>query len=161
MIRIVDVINESNNPLPQYAHKGDAGVDLRADLSHPDDIVGDAIDYDTERKVLIIWSGGRACIPTGLKVAVPENCELQIRPRSGLALKQGVTILNTPGCVDSSYRQTVGVIMINLSNEPFEISDGDRIAQAVLNKFETIKWRPVDSLDETGRGEGFGSSGIK
>lgn len=161
MIRIVDVVNESKNPLPQYAHPGDAGMDLRADLSNPNDIKGDKIDYDPERKVFIIWSGGRACIPTGLKVAVPENCELQIRPRSGLALKQGITVLNTPGCVDSGYRQTVGVILINFSDEPFEIANGDRIAQAVLNKFETIKWNPVEALNETDRGDGFGSSGTK
>lgn len=160
MTQKVKVVNTSNNALPEYIHLGDAGVDLRADLSHPNSIIGDGCEYDPKRKVLIIWSGGRACIPTGLSMAIPRGYELQIRPRSGLALKNGITVLNTPGTIDSEYRGNVGVILMNCSNEPFEISSGDRIAQAVLNQFELIEWEQVDSLDNTDRGEGFGSSGI-
>jgi len=157
----VNIVNKSINELPKYANPGDAGMDLRADFSkglNEDFLFFSA--FDEERQVLIIFPGGRALIPTNLHTAVPEGYELQVRPRSGLALKSGVTVLNTPGCVDSGYRNSIGVILMNLGEDEFEISQGDRIAQGILKKFETIEWNQVESLDETERGlGGFGSSG--
>lgn len=160
--RIIEIVNNSQNKTPEYAHSNDAGMDIRADFSHPDVIKGDKCAWDEERHTFIIFSGGRACIPTGLYTAIPAGYEIQIRPRSGLALKQGISVLNTPGTLDATYRGEIGVILINLSDEPFEIQQGDRIAQMILNKVETIKWQEVNELDTTDRGEGgFGSSGIK
>lgn len=161
MSKKVEIVNKSKNKLPEYAHQQDAGMDIRADFSHPDNITGDKCAWDSDRQTFIIFSGGRACIPTGLFVAIPEGYEIQIRPRSGLALKQGITITNTPGTIDSLYRGEIGVILMNLSDEPFEIKQGDRIAQMVLNKFETIKWQSVEQLSGEDRGGGFGSSGVK
>ena len=106
--------------------------------------------------------GGRALIPTELYCAIPEGYEIQVRPRSGLALKHGITVLNTPGTVDSGYRNSIGVILINQGTEPFEVRQGDRIAQFVLNKYEEIEWVPTDNLEESERGlTGFGDSGVK
>lgn len=158
----VAIINESLNPLPKYARSGDAGIDLQADFSKVlDNKYFDFADFDNERKVLMIFPGGRALIPTNLYTAIPEGYEIQIRPRSGLALKQGVTVLNTPGTVDSQYRGNWGVILINLSDNVFEVVQGDRIAQAVLHKFETIEWDEVENLKESDRGTtGFGDSGV-
>lgn len=159
----IDVINKSTNVLPAYAKPGDAGMDMMADFSQGinDDFLFGAA-YDEIRNVLMIFSGGRALIPTGLYTAVPEGHELQIRPRSGLALKQGVTVLNTPGTIDSPYRGEIGVILINFSDDVFEVAQGDRIAQAVLNKFDTIEWNKVDVLPESERGlGGYGSTGVK
>jgi dUTP pyrophosphatase len=159
----VDIVNKSTNPLPKYAKLGDAGMDLCANLTNgfnEDFLFGAALDE--ERNVLLIFSGGRALIPTGLYTAVPEGHELQVRPRSGLALKQGVTVLNTPGTIDTGYRGEIGVVLINFSDDVFEVAQGDRIAQAVLNKFETINWNDVAELPTSERGEGgYGSTGVK
>jgi dUTP pyrophosphatase len=159
----IQIVNNSLNTLPEYTKPGDAGLDLRADFSK--EIKTDSYcfaDYDEIRNVILIFPGGRALIPTNLHVAIPEGHELQIRPRSGLALKNGISVLNTPGTVDSGYRNSIGVILINLGNAVFEVAQGDRIAQAVLNKFETIEWESVLLLSETKRGmSGFGDSGVK
>ena len=159
----VQIVNDSLNELPKYAKKGDAGMDLRADFSkgvNEDFLFFSA--FDEERNTVIIFSGGRALIPTNIHVGIPEGYELQIRPRSGLALKAGITVLNTPGTIDAGYRNSIGVILQNLGEEEFEVAQGDRIAQAVLNKIEKIEWKTVESLDKTERGlTGFGDSGIK
>ncbi len=129
-------------PLPAYATQGSAGVDLRA--SEP----------------CVIPPGGRALVPTGLRIALPEGYEAQVRPRSGLALKHGVTLLNSPGTIDSDYRGEIGVILINLGQEPFSIQPGDRIAQMVFAPVTRGVWDEVETLDETERGAGgFGSTG--
>lgn len=142
----VKIINKSKYGLPVYKHKGDAGCDLYANIDEP----------------VRLNPLGRVLIPTGVFVAVPEGFEMQVRPRSGLALKHGVTVLNTPGTVDPGYRNEVKVILVNLSNEPFDINPGERIAQAVFAKHETAEWELVETLDETERGmRGFGSSGLK
>lgn len=131
-----------------YAHEGDAGFDLRASLP--------------EGETLLMKPGDRALIPTGVAFAIPAGHEVQIRPRSGLALKHGVTVLNAPGTIDSQYRGEVKVLLMNLSHEPFYIERGDRIAQAVMAKFETATFEYVEDLDDTARGEGgFGSTGGK
>jgi len=132
--------------LPHYGSAGAAGMDLRAAVPAKEPV--------TVRPL------GRALIPTGLTVAVPEGFELQVRPRSGLALKHGVTCLNTPGTVDSDYRGEVGVILINLGESDFVVRRGDRIAQAVVARHERVQWREVETLDHTSRGSGgFGSTG--
>ena len=129
-------------PTPSYAHKGDAGVDL----------------YAAEDAVL--KAGERKLIRTGIKIAIPEGYEGQVRPKSGLALKHGLSIVNSPGTVDSSYRGEVGVICINLGNEPIKIEKGKKVAQMVFKKIETVKFEEVPQLDDTSRGEGgFGSTG--
>jgi len=159
----VKIINNSANELPKYTNPGDAGMDLRADFSKGinEDMLFFA-GYDEVRNVVIIFPGGRALIPTNIYTAIPEGCEVQIRSRSGLALKSGVMILNTPGTIDSNYRNAWGLIVANFGDEDFEIAQGDRVAQAVLNKFETIEWNLVTDLNETDRGlKGFGDSGIK
>ncbi len=128
--------------LPKYEHDYSAGMDVR---SRVDDS---------------LQSGERKIVPTGLKVAIPEGYEIQVRPRSGLAIKKGIGVLNSPGTIDADYRGEIGIIMINHSNELFEIKKGDRIAQIVFNKFEHATWQQVDELPETARGEGgFGSTG--
>lgn len=140
----VKVINKSENKLPEYATPGSAGIDLRASILEP-------ITLEPMKRVLV---------PTDLYMKIPEGYELQVRPRSGLALKQGITVINTPGTIDSDYIDNVGVILINLSEDPYIISPGDRIAQAVLNKIEQIEWEEVKTLDKTNRKGGFGSTGI-
>ena len=167
----VNVINLSENDLPKYETINAAGLDIRADFSRispetPLRTYGDSeIVFTGENHVktmLRLDPGARALIPTGLKVALPDNCELQVRPRSGLALKKGLTVLNTPGCVDADYRGEVGVILINLGFEAVWIEDGERIAQLILNPIERIEWEEVRSLNETERGEGgFGHTNIK
>lgn len=140
----IQVINESHHPLPQYATVQSAGLDLRANL-------------DTSITLLPME---RRLIPTGLRIALPQGYEAQVRPRSGLALKHGITLLNTPGTIDADYRGEIGIILINLSTEPFTIADGDRIAQLVIARYEQAEWTEVSSLDVTERGEGgFGHSG--
>ena len=157
----MNILKRGDNELPTYAHPSDAGLDLRADFSNPDTITAHNCDWDSERKTFIMFSGGRAAIPTGIKVNIPDGYELQVRSRSGLAIKQGVFTLNSPGTIDAGYTGEICVILCNLSEEPFEIKQGDKIAQAVLNKIEHIEWNVVDSLEETDRGEkGFGSTGI-
>lgn len=140
----IQVINESHHPLPQYATVQSAGLDLRANL-------------DTSITLLPME---RRHIPTGLRIALPQGYEAQVRPRSGLALKHGITLLNTPGTIDADYRGEIGIILVNLSTEPFTIADGDRIAQLVIARYEQAEWTEVSSLDVTERGEGgFGHSG--
>ena len=142
----VRIINQSHHPLPQYATPQSAGMDLRANLSES----------------LTLQPMQRTLIPTGLYMALPAGYEAHVRPRSGLAIKHGVTVLNTPGTIDADYRGEVCVILINLSNEPFVINDGERIAQMVIAKHEQPELVMVDVLDETERGAGgFGHSGSK
>ena len=142
----VKVVNKGNQALPEYATSQSAGMDLRANIDSP----------------ILIKSLDRKLIPTGLHIALPEGYEAQIRPRSGLALKKGITCLNTPGTIDADYRGDVGVILVNLSHEDFVVQPGERIAQMVIGKFDQVEWEVVDDLDETERGEGgFGHSGIK
>ena len=158
----VPVINKSSNELPKYAHKGDAGFDLRANVEEikNDNYLFNAIKFNDT--TIILNPGGRVLIPTGLYMAIPEGYELQIRPRSGLALNHGITVVNTPGTIDAVYRGNIGVILKNDGIEPFIIEQGDRIAQGVLNKVEEANLIEVDSLDETDRSDsGYGKSGIK
>ena len=158
----VPVINKSSNELPKYAHKGDAGFDLRANVEEikNDNYLFNAIKFNDT--TIILNPGGRVLIPTGLYMAIPEGYELQIRPRSGLALKYGITVVNTPGTIDAVYRGNIGVILKNDGTEPFIIEQGDRIAQGVLNKIEEANLIEVDSLDETDRSDsGYGKSGVK
>lgn len=143
---IVKIINKSKHPLPKYQTELSAGMDLYANLENSVELA------PMERRI----------IPTGIYIALVEGYEAQIRPRSGLAIKNGITCLNSPGTIDADYRGEVGVILANLSNEKFVINDGDRIAQMVIAKYEKITWNLVDTLDETERGSGgFGSSGVK
>lgn len=142
----VQVINRSRHALPQYATEQSAGVDLRANIEAPIEL------KPMERRL----------VPTGLFIALPPGYEAQVRPRSGLALKHGVTVLNSPGTIDADYRGEVCVILVNLSTEPFTIADGERIAQMVIARHEQAEWEPVDVLPETERGAGgFGHSGTK
>lgn len=146
------IVNKSNNPLPQYETENSAGMDLRAWMGYEESI----------NDHIYLRPGERRLIHTGLYMAIPKGYEGQIRPRSGLALKKGITVLNTPGTIDADYRGEVGVILVNLSQDIFEIANGDRIAQIVFSKCEQLKPVSVDSLDETERGEGgFGHTGIK
>ncbi|MCX6293974.1 MAG: dUTP diphosphatase [Sphingobacteriales bacterium] len=140
----INIINTSSNPLPAYATAGSAGMDIRANLSDP----------------IALNPLERMLIPTGLFVQLPPNYEIQIRPRSGMALKQGITCLNTPGTIDSDYRGEIKVLLINLSNEIQIINNNDRIAQMVFAKTETVELIAVDVINETERGEGgFGHTG--
>jgi dUTP pyrophosphatase len=158
----IPVINKSSNELPKYAHKGDAGLDLRANIEEIENnkYLFNAIKFNDT--TIILNPGGRALIPTGLYMAIPEGYEFQIRPRSGLALKHGITVLNTPGTIDAVYRGNIGVILKNDGTEPFIIEQGDRIAQGVLNKVEEANLIEAESLDETDRSDsGYGKSGVK
>lgn len=140
------IVNSSDNPLPEYETTGSAGVDLRAQLQEP----------------VMLKPLQRALIPTGLYIELPDGYEAQVRPRSGLALKKGVTVLNSPGTIDSDYRGEIKVIMINLSNETTVINTGERIAQLIVAKYEKVQFKEVDELNETERGEGgFGHTGVK
>ncbi|MDO4714703.1 MAG: dUTP diphosphatase [Bacteroidales bacterium] len=140
----IAIINRSRHALPSYATPLSAGMDLRAHLDQP----------------LTLDVGERALIPTGLSIALPAGYEAQIRPRSGLALKHGITCLNTPGTIDADYRGEIGVILINLGQAPFEIIDGERIAQLVVARHEVVEWQAVEILDDTLRGTGgFGHTG--
>lgn len=142
----IRVINKSHHPLPAYATLQSAGMDLRANLETPVTL------QPLERKL----------IPTGLYIALPAGTEAQVRPRSGLALKKGITLLNTPGTIDADYRGEIGVILINLSDVPVTVEDGERIAQMVVARYEQAEWDAVEVLDETERGAGgFGHSGQK
>lgn len=142
----VKVVNKSKHPLPQYATEGAAGMDLRANIDEP----------------IVLKPLERKLIPTGLYISLPIGYEAQVRPRSGLALKHGISVCNTPGTVDADYRGQVGVILINLSNEDFVVEDGERIAQMVIAKHEQAEWLPVEELDETERGAGgYGHTGTK
>ncbi|MCT3920716.1 dUTP diphosphatase [Elizabethkingia anophelis] len=141
----IKVINKSKHDLPKYQTAQSAGMDLYANIEAP----------------VTLQSLERRIIPTGLFIELPVGYEAQVRPRSGLAFKNGVTCLNSPGTIDADYRGEVGVILANLSKDEFTINDGDRIAQLVIAKHETVEWIPVESLEETERGAGgFGSSGV-
>ena len=140
----VKVINKSSNPLPAYATGGSSGMDVRADLNLP----------------MTLAPLGRTLVPTGLYVEIPEGFEMQVRPRSGLAIKQGITCLNTPGTIDADYRGEIKIILINLSAEDQVIHPGDRIAQLVVQRVEQVNWEPVEILAISGRSEGgFGHTG--
>lgn len=132
--------------MPNYETNQSAGMDLRANLEEP----------------ITLNSLERAIVPTGLFIELPEGYEAQIRPRSGLAAKRGITLLNSPGTIDADYRGEIGIILVNLSKEPFVIENGERIAQMVIAKYEQIQWQPVEVLTDTERGAGgFGSTGVK
>lgn len=140
------IINKSHHPLPAYTTAGAAGMDVRAMLEEP-------VEIAPLERVLV---------PTGLYMAIPQGYECQVRPRSGLAAKHGITVINSPGTIDSDYRGELKVALVNLSSTPFVITDGERIAQLVVARHERVEWQPVESLDETERGEGgFGHTGVK
>ncbi len=140
----VRIINESRWDAPSYATEGSAGVDLKANIDDP----------------ITLAPLQRVVVPTGLRIALPKGTEAQVRPRSGLAAKHGITVLNTPGTIDADYRGEVGVILINLSDKDFVINPGERIAQMVLARYERFEWEEVEQLDSTSRGEGgLGSTG--
>lgn len=142
----INIINKSSHDLPIYETLASAGMDLRANLTEP----------------IILKPSERAIVKTGLFIELPVGIEAQVRPRSGLAIKKGITVLNAPGTVDADYRGEIGVILINLSNEDFTIENGERIAQLVIAKHERADWTEVEVLSETARGEGgFGSTGVK
>lgn len=141
----VQIINRSHHPLPEYATELSAGMDLRANIDAP----------------IVLKPMQRCIIPTGLYMSLPAGYEAQVRPRSGLAIKKGITVLNSPGTIDADYRGEVGVILINLSQEDWTVTDGERIAQMVIARHEQVEWNQVEILDETERGAGgFGHSGI-
>ena len=142
----VQVVNKGHQPLPAYATVQSAGMDLRANIDEP----------------IVLKPLERRLIPTGLHIALPAGYEAQVRPRSGLALKKGITVLNSPGTIDADYRGEVGVLLINLSQEDFVVNDGERIAQMVMARHEQAEFVEVDVLDETERGEGgYGHTGVK
>lgn len=142
----VQVVNKGHQPLPAYATVQSAGMDLRANIDEP----------------IVLKPLERRLIPTGLHIALPDGYEAQVRPRSGLALKKGITVLNSPGTIDADYRGEVGVLLINLSQEDFVVNDGERIAQMVIARHEQAEFVEVDVLDETERGEGgYGHTGVK
>ena len=142
----VEIVNKSKHELPKYATASSAGMDIRANIEQP----------------IVLKPLERCLVPTGLHIALPEGYEAQIRPRSGLALKKGLTVLNSPGTIDVDFRGEIGVILINLSSEDFTINDGERSAQMVIAHDEQAEWEPVETLDDTERGTGgFGHSGIK
>lgn len=145
MIKI-KVINEGHQPLPAYATPQSAGLDLRANIDSS----------------IVLQPLERRLVPTGLRIALPEGFEAHIRPRSGLALKHGITVLNSPGTIDADYRGEVMVLLINFSNEPFTVNDGERIAQMVVARHEQVEMEVVKTLDETERGTGgYGHTGVK
>lgn len=140
----VKIVNRSRHALPTYATAGAAGMDLRAQLEAP----------------ITLAPLGRVLVPTGLLIELPQGYEAQVRPRSGLAIKHGLTVLNSPGTIDADYRGEIKVALVNLSAEPFEIQDGERIAQLVVARHEQVAWQPVEVLGETERGAGgFGHTG--
>lgn len=141
----IKIINKSKHALPQYATPLSAGLDLRANLDTP----------------ITLQPLQRCLVPTGLYMALPAGYEAQVRPRSGLAIKKGITVLNSPGTIDADYRGEICIILVNLSDHPFVIEDGERVAQMVIARHEQAEWEETDSLDETERGEGgFGHSGM-
>lgn len=142
----INVVNKGHHPLPQYATPQSAGMDIRANIDEP------IVLHPMERKL----------IPTGLHIALPKGFEAQVRPRSGLALKYGLTVLNAPGTIDADYRGEIGVVLINLSDKDFVVNDGERIAQLVISRYEQAELQLVKILDETERGEGgYGHTGVK
>lgn len=145
IIKNIKIVNKSGNPLPEYAHMDDSGLDICAFLEED----------------LIIKPGERALVQTGIYVAIPDGYEFQVRSRSGLALKKGIFVLNSPGTIDAGYRNSIGVILYNSSKDDFTVKNGDRIAQLVLQAVPMVVWQKVESLDDTERGMGgYGSSGV-
>jgi dUTP pyrophosphatase len=143
---LVKIINKSHHPLPQYATPLSAGMDIRANLTEP----------------VVLEPLARTIIPTGLSLELPAGYEAQLRPRSGLAIKHGITLLNTPGTIDADYRGEIGVIVVNLSNEPFTVNDGERICQMVIAAHAQVEWQTAETLEESERGAGgFGHTGRK
>ena len=141
----VEIINKSKHELPSYATALSAGMDLRANIDTP----------------IVLQPLERKLVPTGLFMALPQGYEAQVRPRSGLAIKKGITVLNSPGTIDADYRGEVCVMLVNLSDEPFTITDGERIAQMVIARHEQVEWCECEVLDETDRGAGgFGHTGV-
>ena len=142
----IKVVNTGHQPLPAYATHQSAGLDLRANLSEP----------------IVLRPLERALVPTGLHISLPDGYEAQVRPRSGLALKHGITVLNTPGTIDADYRGELKVLLVNFSNDDFVVNDGERIAQMVVARYEQVQFETVSVLDETERGEGgYGHTGVK
>ena len=142
----IKVVNAGRQPLPAYATSQSAGMDLRADIESP----------------ITLRPMERSLVPTGIRIELPQGYEAQVRPRSGLALKHGITVLNTPGTIDSDYRGELKVLLVNLSGEDCVINAGERIAQMIIAKHETATWEEVEALDETERGEGgYGHTGVK
>ena len=142
----VKIINNSHHPLPQYATPDSAGMDLRANLLQP----------------IVLAPLERVLVPTGIHIELPTGYECQLRPRSGLALKHGITLVNTPGTIDADYRGEIGVILINLSNKSFTINDGERICQMVVTEYSHVEWQETDDISKTTSGEGgFGHTGVK
>ena len=142
----IEIVNRGHQPLPQYATEQSAGMDLRANIDVP----------------VLLRPLQRHLIPTGLHIALPPGYEAQVRPRSGLALKHGITVLNAPGTVDADYRGEIGVVLVNLSDQDFTVNDGERIAQMVIARHETAEFVEVETLSETERGEGgYGHTGVK
>jgi len=140
----VKIVNRSKHKLPEYSTEYSAGMDLRANINEE----------------IVLDKGQRVLVPTGLFIELPPNYEAQIRPRSGLALKKGISVLNTPGTIDADYRGEIGIILINLSNESFTITNGERICQMIIARHETIEWSQVENLNQTDRGKGgFGHTG--
>lgn len=141
----VQIINHSKHPLPSYATPLSAGMDLRANLDEP----------------ITLRPLQRCLVPTGIFIALPAGFEAQVRPRSGLAVKKGITVLNSPGTIDADYRGEVCVVLVNLSQEPFVVEDGERIAQMIVSRHDQVEWEPVEMLSETERGAGgFGHTGV-
>lgn len=142
----IKVVNTGCQPLPAYATSQSAGMDLRANIESP----------------ITLHPKERTLVPTGIRIELPEGYEAQVRPRSGLALKHGITVLNTPGTIDSDYRGELKVLLVNLSNDDFVVNAGERVAQMVIARHETATWEEVEVLDETERGEGgYGHTGVK
>lgn len=142
----IKVVNTGCQPLPAYATSQSAGMDLRANIESP----------------ITLHPMERTLVPTGIRIELPEGYEAQVRPRSGLALKHGITVLNTPGTIDSDYRGELKVLLVNLSNDDFVVNAGERVAQMVIARHETATWEEVEALDETERGEGgYGHTGVK
>jgi dUTP pyrophosphatase len=145
-MKAVKIVNKSRHQLPKYSTACSAGMDLRANIDSP----------------IVLRPFQRALVPTGLFISLPEGYEAQVRPRSGLAFKHGITVLNTPGTIDADYRGEIGVILVNLGQEDFVVNDGERIAQMVVARYEQVELLAVETLDETERGAGgFGHSGVK
>ena len=142
----IKVVNTGCQPLPAYATSQSAGMDIRANIESP----------------ITLHPMERTLVPTGIRIELPEGYEAQVRPRSGLALKHGITVLNTPGTIDSDYRGELKVLLVNLSNDDFVVNAGERVAQMVIARHETATWEEVEVLDETERGEGgYGHTGVK
>lgn len=158
----VQIINKSENELPVYKTEGSAGMDVKANFDNVGELKGKNFSFNRITQEVTILPGGRVLVPTGLYVALPKGTHLDVRPRSGLALKKGLTVLNTPGLIDEDYRGEIGIIIVNVGGGRETIKHGDDVAQLVLMKYEKADWKEVEVLDETERGEGgFGSTDEK